>query len=96
MFLRRILTLIGIVNRLGLPCVALTLLVGASIPTRTIAQQAAPPPSANTDMPSEPIAKKQVRRAKRGGLPGDNTTNATPAEGQSDLIKVLQPGQRTK
>lgn len=43
----------------------------------------------------KPVAQPRRKRGGLNSLPGDNPS-ATPAEGQSDLIKVLQPGQRTK
>jgi hypothetical protein len=78
-----------------------------SFPAIALGQQSDPAGIAPAPHSSEPAAARNLEatkkqpvqpRRKRGGLnslPGDNTT-ATPAEGQSDLIKVLQPSQRTR
>jgi hypothetical protein len=90
---------IGVQHRGTSLFIALGLFVVVSVvPTHTRAQQKATSRSAAEARAPGPIENQQVHRRKRGGLnslPGDNTT-ATPAEGQSDLIKVLQPSQRTK
>ena len=58
-----------------------------------------PTPSARSDGKLGSTKKDtENARRKRGG-PNSTPTNeigATPAEGQSDLIKVLQPGSRQK
>lgn len=53
--------------------------------------------SAGTQKAIDSKKQSESHRRKRGG-PSDRPTetNATPAEGQNDLIKVLQPGSRQK
>jgi hypothetical protein len=87
----------------GLRTVMLIATTAAILATGAIAQTqqnntAQPATSRNDGLRSStgsPEQRVAHPRRKRGGPPGDNPT-ATPAEGQSDLIKVLQPGQRSK
>jgi hypothetical protein len=83
------------------------LMPAATIPTPSLAQQNSATHSVSAPLPAESApgkaASSREKRAdsprhKRGGpasSPG-NDIRATPAEGQSDLIKVLQPGSRQK
>ena len=61
-------------------------------------QPAAPSKVSDSVVRTRPAAEQtNAHRKKRGGpqSPSDEK-NATPAEGQNDLIKVLQPGSRQK
>jgi hypothetical protein len=83
------------------------LMAAATIPTSLLAQQNSATRSVSAPLPAESASGKAASsrekradspRRKRGGpasSPG-NDIGATPAEGQSDLIKVLQPGSRQK
>lgn len=91
-------------NLRRLACPMLVVILIVALPGMSFGQQSGPVGAVPVKEPvagptARPIEKPPAQlRRKRGGLnslPGDNTS-ATPAEGQSDLIKVLQPGQRTK
>jgi hypothetical protein len=83
----------------------LVLASAVTLSTPSLAQQnsgtgtvSTPPPKASVANKGSTSTAKRASspRQKRGGpesSPG-NDINATPAEGQSDLIKVLQPGSR--
>jgi hypothetical protein len=77
----------------------------ATLSTPSLAQQNSGARAVSTPSPDASVASKgstsTLKRAdsprrKRGGPESSqgNEIDATPAEGQSDLIKVLQPGSR--
>ena len=77
----------------------------ASIPVPSFGQQPAGVSTNSTLEPRPSVTKKgtasterksnSVRRKRSGPQSSpDSEINATPAEGQSDLLKVLQPGPR--